>query len=109
MNIADFKAGTRQKGYQYQYFLPEKINHSFYWTDEIINEFLEKASLKVGELNSFSRFVPDINMFIIMHVFKEAGVSSRIEGTQTNIEEALFDEKEINPGLNRKNKCSDFC
>ncbi|MFH1097942.1 MAG: Fic family protein, partial [Candidatus Desantisbacteria bacterium] len=86
-----------QKGYQYQYFLPEKINHSFCWTDETINEFLEKASLKVGELNSFSRFVPDINMFIRMHVFKEAVVSSRIEGTRTNIEEALFDEKEMNP------------
>lgn len=90
MNIADFKAGTWQKGYQYQYFLPEKINHSFCWTDETINEFLEKASLKVGELNSFSRFVPDINMFIRMHVFKEAVVSSRIEGTRTNIEEAAF-------------------
>ena len=88
MNINEFKAGSYKKGYEYQYFLPEKINHPFFWTDTVINELLEKASLKLGELNSFSRFVPDTDMFIIMHIFKEAVVSSRIEGTHTNIEEA---------------------
>lgn len=97
MDIKDFKAGSYRKGFQYQYFLPEKINHSFYWTDETINELLEKASLKLGELNSFSKFVPDTDTFIIMHIFKEAVVSSRIEGTQTNIEEALIEEKSVDP------------
>ena len=93
MNIGDFKAGSLRKGYQYSYFLPEKINHSFCWTDEAINELLEKASLKLGELNSFSRFVPDTDMFIMMHIYKEAVISSRIEGTRTNIEEALVEKK----------------
>lgn len=102
MNISDFKAGTWRKTYwnkeyQYQYFLPEKINHPFYWTDETINELLERASLKLGELNSFSRLVPDVDMFIKMHVSKEAVTSSRIEGTRTNIEEAFIEEKGINP------------
>lgn len=104
MNISDYKAGTWRKGYQYQYFLPEKINHSFVWTDESINELLEKASLRLGELNSFSRFVPDPDMFIKMHIFKEAVTSSRIEGTQTNIEEAVIEEREINP-----KKRGDWC
>ncbi len=97
MGIKNFKAGSFQKGFQYQYFLPEKINHSFFWTDPAINDLLENASYKLGELNSFSRLVPDTDMFIIMHIFKEAVVSSRIEGTQTNIEEAFVDEKDINP------------
>ncbi len=97
MNINNFISGTWQQGNRYKYFLPEKINHTFVWIDDLINELLEKASLKLGELNSFSRFVPDTDMFIIMHVFKEAVVSSRIEGTRTNIEEALVDEKEIIP------------
>ncbi len=97
MDIKEFKAGSHRKGYEYHYFLPEKINRSFFWTDKVINELLEKASFKLGELNSFSRFVPDTDMFIIMHIFKEAVVSSRIEGTQTNIEEALIEEKEIEP------------
>jgi Fic family protein len=97
MDIKEFKAGSHRKGYEYHYFVPEKINRSFFWTDEAINELLEKASFKLGELNSFSRFVPDTDMFIIMHIFKEAVVSSRIEGTQTNIEEALIEEKGIEP------------
>ncbi len=97
MNIENFISGSWQKGEKYSYFLPEKINHTFVWTDESINELLEKASLKLGELNSFSRFVPDTDMFIIMHVFKEAVVSSRIEGTKTNIDEALIEEKELGP------------
>ena len=66
MDIKKFRAGSYKKGYKYRCFLPEKINHSFFWTDGIINELLEKASLKLGELNSFSRFVPDTDMFIIM-------------------------------------------
>lgn len=97
MDIKEFKAGSYRKRYEYRYFLPEKINHSFFWTDKVINELLEKASFKLGELNSFSRFVPDTDMFIIMHIFKEAVVSSRIEGTQTKIEKALIEEKEIEP------------
>ncbi|MBC8400722.1 MAG: Fic family protein [Candidatus Marinimicrobia bacterium] len=97
MDIKDFKAGSFKKGYEYEYFLPEKINHSFFWTDKSINELLETASLKLGELNSFSRFVPNTDMFIRMYIFKEAVVSSRIEGTQTNIEEAFIEEREIDP------------
>lgn len=97
MNIADFVSGSYQKGYQYQYFLPNRINHTFDWTDGTINELLERASLKLGELNSFSRFVPNIDMFIMMHIVKEAVDSSRIEGTQTNIDEALIAEKDIAP------------
>ena len=97
MDIKNFKAGIYKPGYQYRYFLPSKINHSFYWTDKEINELLETASLRVGALNAFSRFVPDIDMFIKMHVLKEAVVSSRIEGTRTNLTEALTDKRGIDP------------
>ena len=97
MDIRDFKSGTWRKAIRYQYFLPEKVNHPFTWADEDINFLLEQASLKLGELNSFARFVPDPDLFIRMHVVKEAVTSSRIEGTQTNIEEALAEEKAIVP------------
>ncbi len=97
MDISEFKAGEWRKAYYYTYFCPEKINHAFSWSDETLNELLERASLNLGELNSFSRFVPDKDMFIRMHVVKEAVTSSRIEGTRTNIEEAVAKEPEIIP------------
>lgn len=97
MNLKEFKAGYKRKGNHYQYFLPEKINHDFTWMDSTISDLLEKASLKLGELNSFARFVPDADLFIRMHVYNEAVLSSRIEGTRTQIGEALLEEKDINP------------
>jgi Fic family protein len=97
MNLNEFKAGYKRKGNHYQYFLPEKINHDFIWVDSTISDLLEKASLKLGELNSFARFVPDADIFIKMHVYNEAVLSSRIEGTRTQIGEALLEEKDINP------------
>lgn len=97
MEIKNFIAGSYRSGYQYRYFLPEKINHPFVCSDADIIKKLETAALKLGELNSFSRLVPDTRMFILMHIFKEAVASGRIEGTRTNIEEALTEEQDIDP------------
>ena len=58
---------------------------------------LEKASIKLGEPNSFARLVPNIDLFLHLHITKEAVVSSRIEGTQTTINGALLPETEISP------------
>lgn len=97
MDIKDFKSGSLKQGYKYQYFVPEKINHDFSWEDPSINTLLEKASFHLGALNSFSSLVPDADMFIIMHIFKEAVISNRIEGTRTNIEEALNEQENLDP------------
>ena len=81
----------------YKSFIPGTINRTYTWSDPAINTILEKATLILGALNSFSNFVPDIDLFIKMHVVKEATESSRIEGTQTHIEEALVKESDIDP------------
>ena len=97
MDIKDFKSGSLKQGYKYRYFMPEKINHEFSWEEPSINTLLEEASLHLGALNSFSSLVPDADIFIIMHIFKEAVISNRIEGTRTNIEDALNEQDNLDP------------
>ena len=97
MEIEEFDAGNYGQGFQYKYFIPNKINHEWTWRDPSINDLLEKAAIKLGELNSFSRLVPNIDLFIQLHVTKEAVVSSRIEGTQTKMDEALLPIEDIRP------------
>ncbi|MFT3760244.1 Fic family protein [Thauera sp.] len=97
MKIETFKAGQWQQRYQYKSFEPVPVNHEWRWEDPTINALLEQATRALGELNAFSLIVPDIDLFIEMHVVKEAQTSSKIEGTQTGIDEALMSEEHIRP------------
>ncbi|HZW40247.1 MAG TPA: Fic family protein [Ignavibacteriaceae bacterium] len=97
MDIKDFKAGTYAPQYQYKSFMPEKINKEWIVSNPVVNKLLEEANIKLGELNAFSLIVPDVDLFIRLHIVKEATTSSRIEGTQTHIEEAVLKEKDVNP------------
>ena len=95
--LEEFNAGVLSKGAGYNYFIPEKINKQWIWNDSKLNTLLEKASIGLGQLNSFSFLVPNIDLFIQLHVTKEAVISSRIEGTQTQIDEAFLQEEDISP------------
>ena len=95
--IEQFQSGHWEKGSGYKYFVPTMINEHWEWQSTELNVLLEKASIKLGELNTYARRVPNINLFIQLHVTKEAVVSSRIEGTQTEIDEALLPEEEVDP------------
>ena len=97
VSIEKYSAGHYEKGIGYRYFVPVEINKQWIWMDPTLNTLLEKASIKLGELNSFAKLVPNINLFIQLHVTKEAVISSRIEGTQTNMDEALLPVEEIKP------------
>jgi len=97
MNIKNFKSGTLRQEYQYKSFLPENINHTFTWDDPQINTMLENATRALGELNAFTMIVPNVDIFIQMHITKEANTSSKIEGTKTEMDEVLIAKEQINP------------
>ncbi len=88
MDFKDYRAGSFRRQFQYRSFQPEPINHEWTWSDPQIHTLLAEANRHLGELNAFSLIVPDVDRFIRMHVVKEAQTSSRIEGTQTDMEEA---------------------
>lgn len=97
MKIETFVAGHWQPRYQYKSFEPTPINSGWHWEEPRLNTQLEQATRRLGELNAFSLMVPDVDLFIKMHIAKEAQTSSKIEGTQTQLDEALLPEEQILP------------
>lgn len=100
--MKNFISGTTQihnkgKNTQYSYFLPELINRCYQFDTPKLLTTLEQATKVVGELNSYSELIPDIDFFIKMHIFSESVASSKIEGTQTDIQGALLPKDEIKP------------
>lgn len=97
MKFESFISGTWKQQYQYKSFQPTPINQEWWWEDPRINVLLEKATKALGELNAFTLIVPDVDRFIHMHIVKEANTSSRIEGTRTEMDEAVLEESAILP------------
>lgn len=81
------------QGY-YKSFQPNDINKEWILNDMIVIQLLSMADRQLGRLDMYSEYV-NIDLFIRMHIAKEATQSSKIEGTQTNIEEAFLNKEEI--------------
>lgn len=97
MDLEDFISGKHIKQIEYHSFSPEKINHKWIVSTPEVNKLLAEANRLIGELNAFSQIIQDVDFFIKMHILKEATTSSRIEGTKTNMEEALIKKEDVNP------------
>lgn len=97
MELSAYRAGRFEAQLEYRSFLPEPINHGWTIPDPQVLQMLGQADRALGELNAFAQLIPDIEFFIRMYVAKEATQSSRIEGTQTNIEDAFKDAEDLLP------------
>lgn len=97
MDISEFRAGHYENRYEYKAFLPEPICREWMIADAELTDLLGRADRALGELNAFSQLVPDIDFIISMYVAKEATQSSRIEGTQTDIEDAFKEADDLKP------------
>src|SRR5659263_318041 len=93
--MKNFNAGTYISQGYYKSFQPTLINRQWYLENMEVIQLLSKADRELGRLDMYSNYIPNIELFISMHVLKEATQSSKIEGTQTKMEEALLDKEDI--------------
>jgi Fic family protein len=96
-NISAFRSGTHKAQYQYDSFMPERIYHNWLVDIPEVQSLLSDADRALGMLNAYAQLVPNVDFFIQMHIKKEATTSSRIEGTNTNLEDVLINQDDINP------------
>lgn len=97
MRLEEYQSGKFVQMKDYKAFIPSKINYNWEWSDTKLNKLLSEADRQIGELNAYSLLIPNVDLYIKMHVKIEANKSSRIEGTRTTVEEDLLDVTEINP------------
>ena len=90
-----FQAGIYLDQGTYKSFVPNIINREWEMNDMHVLSLLSKADRMLGRLDMFSEHIPNIDLFIAMHIAKEATQSSRIEGTQTNIQQAVMPEESV--------------
>lgn len=97
MNPADFhapEAGRVVKiahgGYA---FVPAPLPPALQYTAELVRQ-LSRADQALSELSGLGRHLPNPHILIGSYVKREAVLSSRIEGTRTNMDELLRDEIE---------------
>jgi Fic family protein len=95
--MKNFQSGHYiQQGY-YKSFQPTPINRRWTIDNMELIQLLGQADREIGRLDMYSEYIPNIDLFISMHVLKEATQSSKIEGTKTNMAEALLSAEDVAP------------
>ena len=95
--MKQFQSGRYVEHGGYKSFKPGLIHRQWAMDDMTLIQLLGQADRDLGKLDMYSEHIPDLDLFIRMHVLKEATQSSKIEGTQTDMEEALLDKKDVAP------------
>jgi len=89
-----FLAGKEINQGYYKSFQPNFINKEWEVDDMEVLALLSKADRHLGRLDMYSEYV-NIDLFISMHIAKEATQSTKIEGTQTNMGDVFLNREEI--------------
>ena len=92
--MENFKSGIHITQDLYKSFEPNFINRAWEINDMKVINLLSQADRHLGRLDMYSQYV-ELDLYISMHIAKEATASSKIEGTQTNMEEAFLDIEDI--------------
>mgnify|MGYP001026581583 CR=1 FL=1 len=89
-----FSSGTYINQGYYKAFIPSEVNREWIIDDMQVLRLLSQADRHLGRLDMYSEYV-NIDLFISMHIAKEATQSSRIEGTRTHVEEAFLEKEDL--------------
>jgi len=97
MRLASTRAGkTIRLPEGYEAFLPATLPPApAIHSDPALLELLSRASLELGRLDGAAQNLPNAELFVWMHVRREALLSSQIEGTQASLAEVLELEAKI--------------
>lgn len=95
--MKNFTAGEYRQQREYKSFTPSLVNRHFVWENSQIDILMARAMQLLGELNAYVKLRPDVNFSVSMNVAKEATFSNQIEGTKTELDEAVLPQAEINP------------
>ena len=90
-----FQSGRIVQQTHYKCFKPTLIHRAWELDNMELIQLLGQADRELGRLDMYSDYIPNVDLFIRMHVLKEATQSSRIEGTQTNMDEALRAREDV--------------
>lgn len=90
-----FSAGKLIQRDNYKSFEPSLINREWQLEDMEVVQLLSNADQQLGRLDMYSKYIPNLDLFISMHVVKEATQSSKIEGTRTSMKEVLLDKEDV--------------
>jgi Fic family protein len=93
--MKSFNSGTLINQGKYKSFQPNFINRQWILDNMEVIQLLSQADRELGKLDMYSGYIPNIDLFISMHVAKEATKSSKIEGTRTNIEDIILEREDI--------------
>ena len=89
-----FVAGKYINQGYYKSFQPNPIHRDWGISSMEVISLLSKTNRQLGRLDMYSEYV-NIDSFIRMHIANEATQLSKIEGTQTNMEDAFLSREEV--------------
>lgn len=91
-----FPGGLQKSTQGYSYFLVGDLFESQYLNlDHLLGKKLEETSLALGIFSSLVERIPNPHQFIRAYLNTEATISSRIEGTQIEIQDSFVKESDI--------------
>jgi Fic family protein len=97
MKVENFNAGNFVNQGDFNAFIPNPIGKDWTWEDAELNYLLAEANRELGGLNTYSELIPNVDVYINMHIQSEANKSNIIEGTKTTIEEDIMSLEDLTP------------